>query len=144
VCRVKEGHGYSVQTALAASGGKMNEKDEFVATTATKGRIGLKRSKKELIFLVAEDQASDLREIARLPFTNGTIRAVRLFADPGGSPTAIDARLKPITIKGNEITGGVPASERRMSRWWWALAIVPVVAGGLVFWRWRARRGADE
>ena len=74
-----------------------------------------------------------------MPFTDGTIRAVRFYADQWGSPAGIDARMRPVTIRGQELTGGVPAAERRTSRWWWALALVPIAAA-VAAWRWRARR----
>ncbi|HEV3448927.1 MAG TPA: hypothetical protein VG099_30100, partial [Gemmataceae bacterium] len=102
--KTPEGSGYALQVAFAVSGGKVQEEFRFVKTDAKRGRIGLRRNKKELIFLAADAPAGALQEIERLPFIDTAIRAVRFFADAGGSPTAIDARLRDIEMRAEEIT----------------------------------------
>lgn len=115
----------------------------MVPTKARQGRIGLRRVGKELIFLAADKPTDDLDEIGRLPFTERTVQAVRLFADPGGSPTVVDVRLRQITVRAEETTGGMPKSEVRASHWWWLLLALPVVAAALGFWLWRRGRSRD-
>jgi hypothetical protein len=135
--------GFVLQTVLG-SGAKAKEEYRFLSSSARQGRIGLRRVGKELVFLTADDPASPLEEVDRLPFTDRTIRAVRFFADSGGSPTALDVRVKEIRVQAEEITGGVPKTEETMSRWWWvagAAAGVVLLFGGWRFWR---RRAEDE
>jgi hypothetical protein len=138
VHKVSAGSGYVVSTGRKGSGGKMHEEQRFVASAARQGRIGLRRLKGELVFLAADAPGGALQEIARLPFTDRTIRVVRLFADPGGAASALDARLRQIEIRAEEITGGVPKVQPRSWRSWWAAAFVP--AGVLLGWLWRRRR----
>jgi hypothetical protein len=137
-----EGSGYVVQTELAAADPK--EVYRFVPGKGKRGRLGLRRVGKELVFLTADAPDAELEEVDRLPFTERTIRAVRLFADDGGSATAVDVRLKDIAIRAEEITGGLPQKEGGTSAWWWLAAFVPAAGAGLVFWRWRASRDRSD
>jgi hypothetical protein len=137
-----EGSGYVVQTELAAADPK--EVYRFVPAKSKRGRLGLRRVGKELIFLAADAPDAELEEVDRLPFTDRTVRAVRLFADDGGSATAVDVRLKDIAIRAEEISGGLPQNEQGTSAWWWLGALIPAAAVGLVFWRWRASRHSPD
>ncbi|HTU91097.1 MAG TPA: hypothetical protein VMF69_13550 [Gemmataceae bacterium] len=134
VYRKDQGSGYVLQTVPGESKGNMREVDRFVPTVSRRGRIGLRRIKKELIFLHADAPADPLQEVDRLSFTDRTIRTVRVFADPGGSPTAVDVRVSQIEIRAEEIAAGVPQREQRGWGWSWLWAVVPVVSGVLVFW----------
>jgi hypothetical protein len=141
-----EGGGYVLQTALP-TGKEMHEEYRFVPTKARQGRIGLRREGKELVFLAAGNPTGELEELDRLPFTERTIQAVRLFADSGGSPTAVDGRLRQLDLRAEEVTGGVPKAEVHTSPWWWLLLAVPVGCAALLIWAWRVRQqgaGAEE
>jgi hypothetical protein len=132
---------YLLMTVLPGSDGKMKEQIKAVPTKATKGKIGLQRIKNELVFLAAESPTADLAEIHRFTFTDETIRGVRFFADPGGSPTALEARLGNMTIRAEEITGGIPKKEQERFAWEWpALAGGSLVVGVLVWWLLRNRK----
>jgi hypothetical protein len=135
VIRVGKESGFALHSDVAA---KKKDADAFLPSTATRGRIGLRRVKKELIFLAA-DEADDLREIKRLPFTDATIRTVRLFADQGGSPTTVDVLIRHVEIRADEIAGGVAKHDVRTSAWWWLLTLIPL-GGGLLLWQSRKRR----
>jgi hypothetical protein len=138
VVRKGDESGYLLHSSPAA-GSQGTDEYRFVPATAKRGRLGLRREKNELVFLTADTPAGELQEIGRLPFTDGTIRVVRLFADPGGSPTAVEVRLRDIAVRAEEVTGGIPASEQPRSHWWWLLAVLP--AGGvLALGVWQARR----
>jgi len=131
-----EGNGHVVQTNLPGA----KEEYRFQWNSSRSGRIGLRRVKKELIFLASDTPTGELQEIERLPFTDQTIRKVRLFADPGGSPTALDARIRRIEVRAEEMTGGTPEIQPETpTRWWLWVALGAVCAGG-VFWFWQARR----
>ncbi len=136
--------GYTFESRLLSTGGEAPAPPHFVPTAAKVGRIGLRRVKKELVFLTADSPAAPLEEVERLPFTDGTIGAVRFFADTGGSPTALDVRVRAIQIRAEEIAAGTPQREHRARSWWW-LWLVVAVAGGVPLWRLRRahRRRAD-
>jgi hypothetical protein len=135
VIRTRKESGYALNTSVE---GKKAE-ERFVASAARWGRLGLRRLGAELIYLAA-DESKELKEIARLPFSEKTIRSVRVFADPGGAPSPVDVRIPRIEFQAEEITGGVPKKDvRGWSPWWWLLAGVPL-AGGVGFWLWRGQR----
>ncbi|HTU93408.1 MAG TPA: hypothetical protein VMF69_25225 [Gemmataceae bacterium] len=136
--RTTEGSGYVLQTIPGESGGNSKEVDRFVPAASLRGRIGLRRVKNELIFLSAEIPDGPLREIDRLPFAERTIRTLRVFAESGGSSTALDLRVSNMEIRAEEIASGVPRREQRS--WGWLWTVVLAVSGALLFWVWRARR----
>jgi hypothetical protein len=67
------------------------------------------------------------------------VRALRLFADAGGSPTAVDVRVRRLEVRAEEIAGGVPQLEGASSVVWWPWVVCAAV-GGLALWLWRTRR----
>jgi hypothetical protein len=138
-----DGDGHVLQSGLVGASREMKEEYRFVPATARGGRLGLRRTGKELVFLASDSSTAPLQEIDRLPFTDRTIRAVRFFADAGGSPIAVDVRVRQIGVRAEEITGGIPEREAAGSRWWWLWLAVPAAGGGLLFWRIRkAKREA--
>ncbi len=44
--------------------------------------------------------------------------------------------MRGITIRAEEITGGVAALDANLSYWWWFAALLPLTAAPL-FWWWR-------
>jgi hypothetical protein len=145
VDRVGGESGYAIHSSFGGGKGQKKDEDRFVAAKSKRGQMGLRRVKDELIFLAAED-GGELREIDRMPFTEETIRAVRFFADPGGSPTVVDVRVRQIEMRAEEITGGVTEKDASLSPWWWLLLLIPLSAaaagGGFWFW-WSRRQKAD-
>jgi hypothetical protein len=139
-----DGSGYLLSSGLKARGKDLEEEYKFVASTVQWGRLGMRRVKKELIFVAADTPGAELQEIGRMPFTDRTIRVMRLFADPGGSATAIDVRVGQIDVRAEEITGGVPVVGPKKPTKWWLWLAVPIVGVGMYgLWRWR-RTEADE
>jgi hypothetical protein len=132
----KEGHGYLFSAGLKNRKKELKEEYKFVPTEGGWGRMGIRRIKKELVFLATEKPGADLSEIGRMPFTEQTIRPLRLFADPGNSPTWVDVRVSQIDVRAEEITGGVSVTGRKSFAWWWWLS-APVGAVMLYgVWRW--------
>ncbi len=132
--------GYVLQCGMTKSGPP--EECKLVASTSKRGRIGLRRIQRELIFLAANSPTGALEEVGRMPFTDGTISAVRFFGDTGESPNPVNVRVRDIVIRADEIAGGVPLLEQESwSTWWLVTLIVPAGAG---LWYWRRRRAAAE
>ena len=84
--------------------------DPVIPTKAKRGRLVLRRESTEIVCLTADDDG-ELEERCRIPFSNGTIRKVRVFADPGDSATSLDASLSKIEIKAGAISAKIPLSE---------------------------------
>ena len=74
------------------------------------GRFVIRREKEELICLAGDGAKGELVELARVPFTKAPVREVRLYADPGGSDSGIDAQILNFRATAEEITGGTPES----------------------------------
>jgi hypothetical protein len=140
----KEGTGYVTEVhAMESSVSKLKEEYKFQKATPTKGRIGLRRVKKELVFLASESATAPLEEIEKLPFTDHTITKVRFFIDNGESPTAADIRIRSIEVRADEITGGLPTIEPETKWAWWQWFLTfggSAAVLGLLFWVWRVRR----
>jgi hypothetical protein len=113
-----KGGGYVVTRAGIVDGKKKYDNDPVMPTQAKRGQLVLRREKKEVICLTADD-AGELTERCRIPFTTESVRKVRFFADPGSAPTNLDARLSQIRIRAEEITHDIPLSEA--SNWGWLL-----------------------
>jgi hypothetical protein len=105
------------------------------ATRAAKGRLVIRREKAELICFVAEGDGEP-HEFRRVPFAETTVRQVRIYADPGGSDTELDARIFDFRIFAEEITGNVPERDKPRGFGWWAILTVLLVGvGGYAVWR---------
>jgi hypothetical protein len=146
VKRPAEGDGYVLQTVPGGPGGDVKDEDRFVLARDKRGKIGLRREGKELVFLAADGPNASLEEIDRLRFTTATIRSVRVFADNGGSPTALDVRVKEMPVRAEQIAMGAPPKPPATDwgRWGWALLAVTGLV--LLAWLWRAyhRWSEDE
>ena len=167
----KEGYGVSIGIAIDADAGTIaiargnfqptgsvyvvtqgtdaNDKREYrndpvIPTKAKSGRLVLRRESTEIVCLTA-DGAGELEERCRIPFSNGTVRKVRIFADPGNSPTSLDAGLSKIAIKAGAISAQIPLSEPAgLSGGFIALVIASVVVIIVLsaFWVQRSRSSA--
>jgi hypothetical protein len=124
--------GYALLTSVKG-GEQPKQEHRFVKTAAKRGWMGLRREKNELVFLASDDLAREVQEIGRLSFTPDTVRSVKLFGDAGEAGVAVHARLGQVRVRAEEITGGVPESERKASTWRW-LAVTLIVA--IVFLHW--------
>jgi hypothetical protein len=132
---------YVLQISPEGASQKLMKKEYVqVPTTAKRGRIGLRRVKKELIFLAADDPGDELKEIGRLPFTDRTIRPVRIFVDAGGSPTMVDVRVRDLQMRAESLTGGVPTKEEAVSIWRYVWILAVIASLGLLFWRWHVHQ----
>jgi len=119
------GPGYVVNRGEPGEKGTKYDRT-FHPTKSKSGRLVLRREKKEVICLAADSVQAELRELCRLPFTDVTVRPVRLFADAGGSPTGMDVRLSLIRFRADEIAAGTVKHEQSNVLGWW-------LAGGGVF-----------
>lgn len=141
--RPKEDEGYVVSRGVPGEGG-MKYETTHTPSKAKLGRLVLRRVGKDVFCLVADDLKETPREIAKIPFTAETVRKVRLYADPGGSPTAVDVRLGGFKARAEEITGGVAERDQGIAwgRYLLFAAIVGIAVAGFVVWR--RRRAEDD
>jgi hypothetical protein len=137
--------GYAVRKRLPVDR-KSIDKTEFyyaVSRFVPDGRLMLRRVKDEMICL-ASNNKGELQELDRFPFTPGTIRILRIYANPGASPTTgLDLRLGNFRLRAGEITGGFPVRERRGAFPWWLVSgtsFLAVAAGGWLIARRQRRK----
>jgi hypothetical protein len=143
--RAAEGSGFTTQTNNLVGPDKKPQEDyQFVKAASAKGRLGLRRVKKDLTFLAVDSPTEDLQEIKTVPFPNKTIRPFRLFVDNGGSPTKVDVRVTKVVVRTEEKTANIPKIQPSDFNWWWLVLAVPVVlGGGALAWLWYVRRRSD-
>lgn len=146
-----KGGQYVVTRGQPGNTGETKYDSTFYPSTAKTGRMLLRREKADVICLAADSPTGELRELCRVTFSPATVRQVRIFADPGGAHSTVDARMTQIQVRAVEIAGGATKYEppRPWGWWWWAGGggIIAAVCGiiGLRFrsghWFWA---GADE
>jgi len=131
-----KGVGYLVTRGWKAEGPPDYKDITHVPTSAKKGRLIIRRERAELICLAA-DGSAEPRELTRVDFTDTTMRPLRLYAEPGQSPTVVDARIGNVVVRAEEITGGVPKREEEGGIGWWIVlgAVLVVGLGLLVYFR---------
>jgi hypothetical protein len=121
--------------------------EKFEPNPAPKGKIALKRVRDTLSCLQGDPDTpiAELSEIAKLKFTDSTIKKVRIFADQGGSPTLLDVYIDNMLIKAEEITFQIPARDRPRWFWWIIAGITFVLAGAtaIILHRRRSARMAN-
>jgi hypothetical protein len=136
----QEGSAYWVTRAKPGDSG-MTYETTFYPCAAKRGKLGFRREKDSIVCLAADTTKGELRELVTVPFMAGTIRPIRLFADAGGSPTALDVRLTHFHLRGQEVTGGIPEiGNAGYAFLGWSLAGVAVILGLMgLLWRLRVR-----
>ena len=108
--------------------------DQCFPTKAMKGRLGLRRVQSDIVCLAQDGDKGDLVELCRVPFSDATVRQVRIFADLGGADATLDARISHFRVVADEIAASVLERERRNNRSLWpyfaiaALAFVAAVS----------------
>jgi hypothetical protein len=134
------GSGYALIRGRASADGPLQYELSFFASQSKKARLVLRREKAEAVALVAEVSGKPPHELGRVPFTEDTVRKLRLYADPGGSPTVLDARLGNLVVSAEEITAGIPRKEAQDWRGWWVAGAVVFVVAGLSLFAVRRNR----
>jgi hypothetical protein len=146
--RPKEGDVYSTDHASNGPDGKRKHRDRRFPSESSTGRLRLVRSGPTLLYLVANGNDSDFRELRKEEFGSEPLKAVRVAAETGGAPVAVDVRLIDLEIRAKELSASPPpAHTARRSDWWvWcaALAAGAVLALGGLFYRRRSRSRASE
>jgi hypothetical protein len=133
----KEGNAFVVVRGAPSTEGTRYTAN-FYPTQSKRGQLLLRREKTDVIALVADAPGAPLRELCRVPFTGATVRKLRFYADPGGSPTPLDARLSSVTVQAEEVVAGVPKREQRSWSWWWLIGgfFVAGMVLGVAGWFW--------
>jgi hypothetical protein len=141
VTRVKEGDVYLTNHIWKQKDGKTRDQVRTFPTLATAGRLCIRRVGSSLHYLIADGLNGDLQEIAQAEIGTEDLRSIRLAANTGGSPSALDVRLLDLRI-GSDRLPNQPTHRSSVSGWWLVLGGVGVVlllvAGGVVYARRRA------
>lgn len=141
------GSAYVITRGLLQDGKKTYKNETPIPTQAKRGKLVLRREKKEIICLTA-DGDEELVERGRLALTAETVRKVHFYADPGNAPTNLDARLQQIRVRAEEITNNIPLHESSGGGWWMALAAGVLAAAaaliGMRAWQGRWLWSRDE
>jgi hypothetical protein len=128
---VGRGDGYAVTVGtLKTKKGERGidyKETNFETDRSKKGKIALKRVRDKLICLTGDPAApiDDLNEIAKIKFTDSTVKKVRIYADQGGSPTQLDVYVSDLLVRAEEITYQIPARDQPGWFWW--------LIGGITF-----------
>lgn len=140
------GSGYLVTRWRPSADGPVEHDTSFYPTHAKKGGLVLRREKGEAVALVTEGSGEPPHELCRVPFTEDTVRHLRLHADPGNSQAALDVRLGGLFVRAEEITGGIPQKEAGGGWSWWVVGAAAGGAAGLalliIYGKWRKARAA--
>jgi len=139
----EKGEGYIVVNGKKRADGEITYATQYFASKTKSGLLALRRVKDEIICLAADKPTDPLRELCRLPFTRANLQPIRVFADTGGSPTFVDARIRHLRIIADDIPGGIPAKEPSGSWTWW-LTVLALIGIGTVAYVVHRRRKAQE
>lgn len=140
------GSGVQFATIVPQPGGEAKFESQFYPSSAKRGKLMLRREKKEVIAFVADDWKGELLERGRFPFGTGTVREFRITADCGGSPTPVEARVLNLRVRGEELTGGIPERDQQSTpRWVYAAsALLAALVVGAAWRLWFRKREDDD
>lgn len=137
---------YVVHRALPQAGAGHVHMAETQDTSATRGQLCLRRIGETLLYSVAEEDATQLRQIGSLIFSKSGISMIRFGAQNGEYPTRVRIRLTDMEIRAERLTVEGETSEQTTTdqtippprTFWlvWAAAPFPV----LMAWLWLGRR----
>ena len=139
----QQGPAYWVTRAKPGENGTVYE-TSFYPTNARTGKLGFRREKDAIVCLAADSIRLEPRELVTIPFVAGAIRPIRVFADSGGSPTAMDARLTNFHLRAQEITGGIPEIGNSSFAYlgWTIAGVVGLLGLSGLLWQLRVRSSA--
>jgi hypothetical protein len=139
----QHGPAYWITRTTPGENGPVYE-TSYYPCTGRNGKIGFRREKDLVVCLAADSTRLEPRELAAIPFVSGPIRPIRMFADSGGSPTALDARLINFHLRGQEVTGGIPEiGNSSFAQLAWTLTgLAGIVGLSVLLWQLRVRSRA--
>jgi hypothetical protein len=117
-----------------------------VATQATSGQLRLVRKGSILSFLIAQGESDDFRKVYESELGTADLDTVRFAADNGGSPTAVDVRIRLLRIRADDLPQVPKKVLAQPARWpiWLAVALAVLAFAAAGLWLWsssaRARR----
>lgn len=132
---------FSHHAATRADGEREHHGGKPVPTTAASGRVRLVRRGTMLSYQVAEGNGAIFREIYEANIGPEDLATIRFAADNGGSPTAVDVRLKAISIRAEQLGTARSPAQPWPGRWllWFGGALLALLLAGGGYWLWRSR-----
>jgi len=128
--------------AYTPTGMKRIHYEKATRTEVGTGKLRLVRTDTTLHYLVAKGDSNLFEEIDNVPLESAEVDSVRFAANNGKSDTAVDVRIKHVSIRGDE-ADSVSASETRGWALWLAMCALVLVAGS-VYWLWRRRSRSEN
>jgi hypothetical protein len=127
--------------AATAPNKERKHQAESSPTTALSGNLRLVRRGTTLSYQFAENDRASFRELYQTEWGDDDVDSVRIAADSGGSPTAVDVCIRSFRIQAEQLGPVRPIPEP--FRWpiglMVCLAAIPLALGGLWFWVRRYR-----
>lgn len=140
VDRVKDGRIFVAYRVSKDASGKDVPQTQTAPSQARHGKLRLARTGTTLAFLVADGDATDFREIHRLEVGSHDLEQVQFTATTGDQPTAVDLRLRDLTLRADKLPSAPSTAGSTAWLWWAACAAGAVILlGGLGFWFWARR-----
>jgi hypothetical protein len=114
-----------------------------VPSEARSGALRLARKGSTLFYYFAAGEGAAFRELYQAELGTENLEIIRIAADNGGSPTAVDVRLRAVSLRGDSLPGEAVRPDPPPRRWplWLAagLGVALAAAGGSWLW-WRSAR----
>lgn len=137
--RGREGVTFVAMHGTTPADGQRKHEVKFVQTRAKSGKLRIVRTDSVLRCLYAEGKIPDFKELFQTQFTRADLIQVRLGADSGGTPCAVDTSWKNLSIRAQALPN---LHEGRSGRLFYILGFMlagGVIAGGV--WMWIRTKG---
>jgi len=115
--RVKEGDVYLVNRARKRKDGRMQYRLKTFPSNATSGRLSIRRVGSVIHYLAADGVNGELMEIDQTDVGTEDLDVIRVAANTGESPTALDVRLLDLQIVSERLPN-IPSPRSAVGMMW--------------------------
>ncbi|MCI0377423.1 MAG: DUF1583 domain-containing protein [Gemmataceae bacterium] len=121
---------------------KVGQKEEYEVksfpTESKKGQLALKRTGSTLFFM-AGASGSELKELFQTEAGKEDVQLLRIVANTGGSPSALDVRFEEVRIRAGKLLNAPEASGGDGSWPWLVVGAAVILGAGIGLWWWKRR-----